>query len=210
MDLAYALQNLFDVGMDVQLAPPINLRVITFRFWQRVVYRLRQFFQGLSAHVSVAESERVAEILPEAAVALFARMPIDAQRHSLNVLYTLCAAGYDQPDLLVAALLHDVGKVAANDAGVRLGLWLRGPLVLLAAIAPAWLDAWAVADPQQHWRYALYVHFEHPQIGATWARATGCTPDACWLIAQHQATGCLDSDPRCPLLLALQTADGRN
>ncbi len=174
------------------------------------MYRLRQFFQGLNAQVAVAESQMVAQILPSAAVTLFARMPIDAQRHSLNVLATLQAAGYDQPDLLVAALLHDVGKVAADDAGVPLGLWLRGPLVLLAAFAPKWIDSLAVADPQQGWRYALYVQREHPLIGATWACAAGCTPDACWLIAQHQASACPADDPRCALLLALQAADSRH
>ncbi|MCX6045397.1 MAG: HD domain-containing protein [Chloroflexi bacterium] len=196
--------------MNVGLTPPSHVRIVPFRFWQRSIYRIRQFFQGLSAHISVADRQAVTEILPDAAVALFARMPLDAQRHSLNVMYTLQTAGYDQPDLLVAALLHDVGKVAADDAGVRLGLWLRGPLVLLDAIAPAWLDAWAVADPEQQWRYALYVHRQHPQIGARWASATGCTPDACWLIAQHQASGYQANDPRCALLLALQAADGHN
>ena len=56
--------------------------------------------------------------LPERAQPLFVAMPLDARRHSLNVLATLLAAGYDDPDLCAAALLHDMGKIAAQEAGV--------------------------------------------------------------------------------------------
>ena len=91
-----------------------------------------------------------------------------------------------QPDLCVAALLHDVGKV--SPARFWRAAWplVTRPLVVLEAIAPRWLDQSASADPQQRWRYALYVQREHPQIGAGWAGQVGCTPDACWLIAHHQ------------------------
>ena len=199
-------------------------QTIAGKRWPRVGYRLRQFFQGLSAQIAMAERQAIAQLLPTAAVTLFERMPIDAQRHSLNVLYTLQAAGRNQPalaqsdlfadlctDLYVAALLHDVGKVAAADAGVHLGLWLRGPLVMLEALAPALFNRLASADPQQEWRYALYVQREHPHIGARWAKQAGCTAEACWLIEHHQATRQLDPhDPRATLLLALQQADGNN
>jgi len=186
---------------------------------QQFGYRLRQFFQGLQAHVTPAEQQMIARILPESVAALFFRLPIDAQRHSLNVLYTLQTAGYQQADLAVAALLHDVGKLAADEAGVQLNLWLRGPLVLLEAMLPQYLARLAIADPSRGWRYALYVHFQHPHIGAVWAKAAGCTPLACWLIEHHQAdhqdadlvnapSTLLDAPVT--LLSALQWADARN
>ena len=40
-------------------------------------------------------------------------MSVSDQRHSLNVMRTLRRQGHTEPDLLAAALLHDVGKSAA-------------------------------------------------------------------------------------------------
>ncbi len=196
-------------------------------------YRLRQFQRGLLASLrsqplSRDEEQLVDALLPPAAAALFARQPVDAQRHSLGVLYDLRRAGHNERDLWVAALLHDVGKVAAAEAGVPITLWLRGPLVLLETLARGRLRGWASADPpgDQHrgwrrgwhrgWRYALHVHLHHPAIGAAWAQSAGCRPLACWLIAHHQndlpdddSLGDVPVHHR-DLLVALQQADNRN
>jgi HD domain len=177
----------------------------------RLLYRLRQFWRGLHASVTPAEQALVAQVLPPLAAALFAQLPRDAQRHSLNVLQGVQGAGPVPADLAVAALLHDVGKLAAEQAGVRINLWLRGPLVLLEAWSPDWLRRQGRADPSTGWRYALYVHFAHPTIGATWAREAGCSSLACWLIAHHQATVApAASLEEQRLLAALQWADSRN
>lgn len=176
---------------------------------RRIYYRIRQFTNGLTAQVDAAELRAIQELLPPDGLALFQRMPVDAQRHSLNVQYTLQSSGHADVDLAVAALLHDVGKVAA--AGVRINLWLRGPLVLLEALAPAWLDRLASANPAHGWRYALHVHITHPAIGAAWADQAGCTEISCWLIAQHQNKHATTQDTRLlELLHALQWADNRN
>jgi hypothetical protein len=152
----------------------------------RATYRLRQFWLGLRAEVTAAELAEAAATLPPTATLLFRRLPADAQRHSLNVLAGVRAQGATPADLEAAALLHDAGKLAAEQAGVRIGLWLRGPLVLLGAFAPGLPERLARDDPRAGWRYALHVHLQHPRIGAQWAAAAGCTPGACWLIAHHQ------------------------
>jgi hypothetical protein len=182
-----------------------------------LAYRLGQFFGGLAAQVTPAERELAARVLPAQAFPLFAAMPADAQRHSLNVLHTLWAAGQRDPDLAAAALLHDAGKVAAAQGGVALGLWLRGPLVVGDKLAPGLLRRLAQNDPARGWRYALYVHLEHPAIGAAWAAAAGCSPLTCWLIACHQEPVTAATVPAgvtdpaaTALLAALQRADGRN
>jgi hypothetical protein len=182
----------------------------------RVLYRIGQFWQGLAATVAPAEMRRVAEALPSRAMPLFTQMPVDAQRHSLNVLASVQAAGCVHPDLAVAALLHDCGKVAAAQGGVRLGLWLRGPLVLLDAFAPKLAARWASPDPATGWRYALYVHQEHATIGARWAAEAGCSALSCWLIAHHQTSPAMmegrgdEPDKRHELLAVLQAADEGN
>lgn len=186
------------------------------RAWHHVAYRVGQFWQGLWASVSPEEQATAAAILGPQLAPLFARMPTDAQRHSLNVLAQVRAAGNRHPDLLQAALLHDVGKCATASSGLgkdmRLGLWLRGPLVLLDAFFPRLVARWASADPAHGWRYLMYVHREHPAIGAAWAAAAGASPLCCWLIAQHQ-TSPDDLPPNAPhdgrraLLAALQAAD---
>jgi hypothetical protein len=182
---------------------------------RRIVYRIGQFWRGLSARVTPQERQRAAEILPPAALSLFLQMPTDAQRHSLNVLEGVKAAGYDHPDLWVAALLHDCGKVASARGGVALGLWLRGPLVLLDALLPRLVAAWASPQPAHGWRYALYVQRAHPTIGALWAAEAGCSELSCWLIKHHQtpleSIGEIDaSDEARTLLMALQQADNDN
>jgi hypothetical protein len=146
-------------------------------------YRVQQFFSGLRAQVEPDEVLHAARLLPPGGVTLFLAMPKDAQRHSLNVLQTLERQGEVPSDLAVAALLHDVGKLAA---GGHISLWTRGPIVLLEAFAPRLAARLAKMAPATGWRYALWVQQNHAAIGADWARAVGCTPVACQLIARHQ------------------------
>ena len=174
-------------------------------------YRLQQFWRGLHAEVTADEIQRAVALLPGPAGNLFCAMPVDAQRHSLNVLASLGRAGQSNADLAAAALLHDVGKIAAQRAGYPLGLWWRGPLVLLEALAPQLLPGLACADPASGWRYVVYVQLNHPAIGATWADEAGCSWLTCWLIAHHQEQTPPNTDPaRLALLQALQWADGKN
>ncbi|MEZ4735749.1 MAG: hypothetical protein R3E79_52330 [Caldilineaceae bacterium] len=179
--------------------------------WRTAWYRVQQFRQGWQASVQPAELVAAVGYLPVLAADRFQQLPRDAQRHSLNVLQTLQRQGPLSPDLAAAALLHDVGKLAADEAGLRINLWVRGPLVLLEHVAPQLLARWASPDVGHGWRYLLYVHQMHPLIGAQWATAWGCTPLTCWLIEHHQDH--LATAPRNEaeqLLLLLQWADSEN
>jgi hypothetical protein len=183
----------------------------------RIRYRVGQFVSGWRAAVSPEDdalAEQVLAPIGMGALGLFRRMPHDAQAHSLRVLKALQAEGPVTPDLAAAALLHDAGKVAADEAGAYLGLWLRGPLVILEAWQPHLLARWADPQPRRSLRYALYVHGAHPEIGAAWAEAAGCSPLTCWLIARHQdkqaAAPTIDSTTARQCLIRLQRADSRN
>lgn len=191
--------------------PLLNTPVGLSSPWLRSIrYRLSQFLRGLRAGVEREDESLAADVLSPVELALFRRMPTDARRHSLSVLKTLQKEAFVPRDLAVAALLHDVGKVAASEAGAYLGLWLRGPIVVVEALAPHWLSRLADAQPSASLGYALYVQLHHPTIGAKWAEEAGCSELACWLIAFHQEKLPDGDQTRCELLARLQAADNTN
>ena len=108
-------------------------------------------------------------LLPVEAARLFAEMPVADRRHALDVAERLLAAGNDDPDLLAAALLHDVAK------GERMRLWHRVGGVLLARIAPGVIRRLAAPDPRS-WRHGFHLYLHHPRLSAELAVAAGATP----------------------------------
>jgi len=202
------------------------------------VYRVSQFFRALVAWVPKRELGLLSEYLTPLQVELFQRMPRSDQRHGLDVFYALRRKQRYDRDLLVAALLHDVGK---SVWGVR--LWHRVLIVLIKAFWPQLLDrlsrskiasrggshaanprAWEPAllqnldplrlasDEPRSWRYPFFVHQHHPELGAQLAQAVGCSPATVGLIRRHQEPTA--SKPlrarQDELLTALQEADGVN
>ncbi|MEM7537885.1 MAG: hypothetical protein AAF639_37290 [Chloroflexota bacterium] len=137
-------------------------------------YRVRQFRQGIRAQVTALEYEHVAGFLEDASYQLFTQMPVDIQRHSLNVLYTLTEAerlptlaemaskasakrvsatkvSAKQNDqntaLAMAALLHDVGKSETAKVGVTLNSWVRTGVVAGETLVPTLLTRIATDTP---------------------------------------------------------------
>jgi len=168
------------------------------------VYRVRQFWWALRAQVPADAWPIIEANLTAEQLALFRTMPPSDQRHSLNVYRTLLAEGQTSQDLLVAALLHDVGK-----AGGQLRLWHRVAIVLLRAFWPAALD-YLSRGQARGWRAGFVVHRQHPELGAARAEAAGCSPLTVALIRRHQDPpaanpGRTEEDR---LLAALQRADG--
>src|SRR5512145_338341 len=102
--------------------------------------RLRQLFAALTAHLSAQEYALVAQLLSPGERKLFALMPRFDQRHCLDVYCTLMRAGYTEPVLLKAALLHDCGKV--DDTQRPIPLLYYGAFVIVKRFAPS-LYEWA-------------------------------------------------------------------
>jgi putative nucleotidyltransferase with HDIG domain len=169
------------------------------------VYRVRQFVSALLARVSPEEWREAVELLPTGAQGLFHKMSIPDQRHSLNVMRTLRRAGHSEADLLAAALLHDVGKSAA-----QIHSWHRAIIVLSKRFAPGLL-AWLTHGEPHGVRRPFVIHRQHMEIGAQWAEQAGCSPLTVSLIRRHQEL--LHREPvgdEERLLVALQHADGIN
>lgn len=141
------------------------------------VSRIRQFLAAVRAMVSDEEIAALERHLDPSQRDLFRAMsPID-QRHCLDVFNNLLRQGRSDPDLLRAALLHDVGK-----RGIR--LWHRVAGVLLEAFRPALLEKLAVNRPQS-WLYGFHIYRYHANLSAELAERSGCSPSVVELIRGH-------------------------
>lgn len=170
------------------------------------VMRVRQGVRALFAWAREVDDETAAAVLSPGLLALFHRMRRSERLHSLNVLRSVRAAGYDHPALLVAALLHDCGKIRA-----AYSLWDRALVVLVGAIAPRMAQRWGESGAPRGWRRPFVVAVQHPGWGADMLAAAGGDALAVSLVADHARR--LDGPPLTDyarLLAALQAADNAN
>ncbi len=171
-----------------------------------VRYRLWQFWQIVTA-VPLEPSARgeVAAILSPSELALFERFALNDQWHSYRVMKMLQEAGHDQPALLVAALLHDVGKTT-----LPLSIWERSLIVLASLLLPRQTAVWGQGEAVG-WKRPFVVKMQHPAWSAEMVTAAGSDPQAVTLIQRHQdpiAPG--DQSEEAKLLRLLQWADDQN
>jgi hypothetical protein len=144
----------------------------------RAAHLVRRFLRALTARVDPAERQVIAAYLTPAQQQLFWAMMVQDQRHSLDVFYTLQRRGCRDQDVLLAALLHDVGKG-------RIRLWQRVVFVLLQTGAPGLLHR--LAQPNgSGWRQAMASLKDHGFRGATLAQEAGASPAVVELIRNHQ------------------------
>jgi len=177
----------------------------------QIHYRFRQFWQALYAVPDPADLALAQTILSPAQTELFLRLQVSEQAHSLRVFKRLYAQGERDPgehlpDLLVAALLHDVGKSCH-----RLYLWERILIVIAKAIYPDSIHRWGSLPPGSGygWRRAFVIAEQHPLWGAELSAAAGSSPLVVALIRRHQETPVQSPDSIEDKLLArLQAADG--
>jgi hypothetical protein len=126
------------------------------------------------------------------------------QTHAHQMLERLRAAGQTDPDLLAAALLHDVGKVL-----VPLSLPDRVIIVLGKRFFRERARRWSEGTPSRL-RRPFVVAAHHPEWGADLAEQAGASPRTIELIRHHQDIPSSDDPLDDPLLVALQAADDEN
>ncbi|MDX1414369.1 MAG: HD domain-containing protein [Candidatus Promineifilaceae bacterium] len=169
-------------------------------------YRFAQFWWALTAKdLQPSDRTAVKTLLSENEWQLFEAFSPADRRHAYQVYATLMASGYDQNDLLVAGVLHDVGKTR-----VRLTALERILVVLVGKLFPDKLAAWGKGSAAG-WRRPFVAKQQHPQWGAQMVEEAGSSALVVNLVRRHQ-------DPLPPnpigleeqLLCLLQWADDQN
>ena len=171
----------------------------------RLTYRARQFWNALLSPSKRVPSEALLPHLSSTQLILFRRMQPAEQVHAYQIFRHLETNGRATPDLLTAALLHDVGKIM-----VPISIFDRIVIVLGNHLFRKAARRWAEGTPRGL-RQPFVVAAHHAEWGADLACQAGATPLTVELIRRHH-----DSPRRNPeshtehLLAALQAADDEN
>ncbi|MDQ3547210.1 MAG: HD domain-containing protein [Chloroflexota bacterium] len=166
---------------------------------RRMLWRVRQFGHAIDSRPSPADDAELQQLLAsDAQWRLLAHLTPFDRAHHLRVHTLLVEAGHDDPDLLLAGLLHDVGK--ADERG-RVSVPHRAVHVLLVRLAPSLLDRLSRNDGW--FRHGLWLSVRHAEVGACLVAAAGGSQRCCALIACHNKP----SSSSDPLLAALVAAD---
>jgi len=156
--------------------------------WDRVLYRLRQFWFVLFSRMTEEDRLLVHQHLNRAEAALFFNLPEFEQKHGVVVARKLLEEaagirGLDQKKLLRLGLLHDVGKSAAN-----LSILDKGLLVILRRLAPPLYNYLAEQGKSNKALPGLrkfYVHKHHGEVGAELLSNIGESQDIIEEIKRH-------------------------
>jgi putative nucleotidyltransferase with HDIG domain len=145
-----------------------------------VWYRAHQFFQALTARPSPEDLEKVENVLSPALLKLFFQLQASEQSHSIEVFQKLREENEKNDDLLVAALLHDIGKSCHP-----LSLWERIIIVLGKTMFPEKVSEWGRAEISG-WKRPFVVAEQHAEWGAEMAKNAGASEMTVMLIRRHQ------------------------
>lgn len=139
--------------------------------------KVRQFRSHLRARVGADERAGLAGWLTPEQLALFDAMHVADRRHGLDVVATLRSEGVADGDLLLAGLLHDVGKG-------QTGVWPRVAHSLGQAYG-TWV--WRIAGWLPGMSAAIERLRAHSETSAALAAAAGCSPRTVELIRHQDA-----------------------
>lgn len=79
-----------------------------------MIYRVKQFFQGLFATINEEDKTFINQYLNEKERDFFFKLRLSEQYHSLKVSYGCLKEDPSNVSLIRAGLLHDIGKLGSN------------------------------------------------------------------------------------------------
>lgn len=151
----------------------------------RIAYRVHQFWHTLFIKTDPEDYHQVQQRLTSAQYELFDKLQPAEKSHALVMYHKLLQQGETQPDLLIAALLHDVGKQR-----YRLNPMERAMIVLAKAFIPGQVEHWGNPPGDDweglpSWRKAFILSEQHASWGAEMANLAGVSSLTESLIRQH-------------------------
>lgn len=172
---------------------------------REVIYRTGQFWADIfPSQLSGGAWKEIEGQLTAVEQSLFNQYAPADKMHVYAVFRTLKVAGHQNPHLLTAALLHDVGK-----ARYTLSVWDRVWPVLLKKIAPSLYEKWGDEEPTG-WKRPFVIIKQHPEWGAKMAEEAGSHEIVVSLIRRHQVKLNETRSEEDHLLSLLQWADDKN
>ncbi len=154
------------------------------------MYRIQQFFKSLFVTKAMVDMEFVREHLTSAQEGVFLRMQAYDRYHSVLFAKTLITNVYRvQEDLIVAALLHDVGK-----SRYPINSFHRMGAVVARKFAPALMEK---EDNQEvtFLNRTVLVSNHHAEWSEEMARIAGVSELTAWIIAHHEDETLDESHP---------------
>ena len=168
----------------------------------RLTYRSRQFWNALLSPRKPVPSQVLVSHLTPPQLGLFHRLLPAEQTHAFQIYERLKTAGHNNPDLLSAALLHDVGKILQP-----LSILERIVIVLGNRLFRGAAQRWA-GGPARGLRRPFVVAGQHAGWGANLASKAGATTVTVELIRRHHDPHLHEpGSPIEELLAFLQAAD---
>ena len=166
-------------------------------------YRIGQFWRNMRAkRLSPDLIQDLRSILSSDQLELFLQLPDEDQTHSYAVMNGLRKLGETDQDLMVAALLHDIGKTR-----VPVSVWERSLVVLVERVSSDRAEKYASGSPSG-WKRAFIVKSQHPHWGAEMAQQAGCSELTISIIrGHHEPLLALQGTNEERLVGALQKAD---
>ncbi|HEV2065498.1 MAG TPA: HD domain-containing protein [Thermomicrobiales bacterium] len=168
-------------------------------------HRLRQTLFYLSSawpgpRSSPAIPCAIASELRPGTAEIFKQLAQADQVHAIDVAMGLAELGAP-PDLVIAGLLHDIGKVQDS---YRITVADRIAHVLMCRFAPTTVDRLRRSIAPRGGTQGLWALSVHDHVGAGIVRDLGYGDRIEWLVRHHQTP-----DPDDPDLLLLQVMDNR-
>ncbi len=168
----------------------------------RFAYRARQFWNATLRPEVHIKREAILPYLSPAQLILFRQMQPAEQAHAFHLLNRLIETGKNEPDLLAAALLHDVGKIL-----LPLSIFDRILIVAGTHLFPKNAKRWGEAKPKG-FRRPFVVAAQHAAWGADLVEQAGASSLTIELVRRHHERLPKEATSRSErLLVELQNAD---
>ncbi|WP_129597853.1 HD domain-containing protein [Anaerophilus nitritogenes] len=147
-----------------------------------MIYRIRQFIQGLLAKITKEDIKFIEKYLNKEEIELFKKLRVSEQYHSLYVAYGCKSKFADDITLIRAALLHDIGKIESN-------LTLINKSIVVICIKLHFKKDILPKFIQK----SLYYKNHHPQIGYNILFNMNIEDDVLYLVKNHHNEYCISS-----------------